>query len=138
MKSQPVFSNILVRVPNWLGDTMMSTPTVTAVRRLFPKAKLTILGKAVFTDFWKSFPGVDHFIPYEKGLGGFSRNISRLKAGKFDAVLILPTSFSSAFAVFAAEIPSRIGWSGEGRDLFLTTAVSRPHPRQKHLVLDRK
>ncbi len=132
----PTFSNILIRVPNWLGDTMMSTPTVTEVRRLFPKAQLTILAKAVFTDFWKNFPGVDGFIPYEKGLGGFTRNISRLKTGKFDAALILPTSFSSAFAVFAAEIPTRIGWSGEGRDLFLTHTVSRAHPRRKHLVLE--
>src|SRR5258708_20739568 len=131
----PVFSNILVRVPNWLGDTMMSTPTVTEVRRLFPKAKLHILAKTVFTDFWKSFPGVDQFIPYEKGLRGFTNTLSRLKKGKFDAVLILPTSFSSAFAAFVAKIPIRIGWSGEGRDLFLTHSVSRPHPRQKHLVL---
>ena len=130
------FNNILIRVPNWLGDSMMATPTVSAVRRMFPKARLSILGKSVFTDFWKSFPGVDEFIVYEKGFRGFWNNVSRLKQKRFDAALILPNSFSSAFSAFAAEIPVRAGWGGEGRDLFLTQVVPRPNPRQRHLVLE--
>ncbi len=128
--------NILIRVPNWLGDSMMSTPAVSAVKKMFPKAKITILAKTVFKDFWESFSGVDHVLILENGLGGFFRNISHLKAGAFDTAVILPTSFSSAFLPFVAEIPERIGWGGEGRDLFLTQVVPHPHPRQKHLVLE--
>jgi heptosyltransferase-2 len=130
------YSNILIRVPNWLGDTMMSTAAVSDVKKMFPKARITVLAKTVFQDFWKSFPGVDQVMVLEKGFAGFWRTISRLKAGSFDAALILPTSFSSAFLAFAAGIPERIGCGGEGRELFLTHVVPRPHPRQKHLVLE--
>ncbi|HJT25330.1 MAG TPA: lipopolysaccharide heptosyltransferase II, partial [bacterium] len=126
--------NILIRVPNWLGDTMMSTPTVSAVRKMFPKAKLSILSKPVFTTFWKEFPGVEDVIGLEKGLGGFWRTVSAVKQKQFDAALIMPTSLSSAFLMFAAGVPTRIGWGGEGREIFLTHVVSRPEPRQKHLV----
>src|SRR5580698_8046378 len=83
--------NILIRVPNWLGDSMMSTAAVSAVRKMFPKAELTILAKTVFLDFWKNFPGVDHVIVLQDGIGSFWRNVSKLKAGSFDAAVILPT-----------------------------------------------
>lgn len=128
------FSKILIRVPNWLGDTMMSTPTVLAVRKMFPKAKLSILAKPVFTTFWREYPGVDEVIGLEKGLGGFWEIVSTLKQKQFDAALIMPTSLSSAFLAFAAGVPIRIGWGGEAREIFLTHVVARPQPRQKHLV----
>ncbi len=103
---------------------------------MFPKAKITILAKTVFLDFWKSFPGVDQVMVLESGMGGFWRNVSQLKAASFDAALILPTSLSSAFLPFAAEIPERIGWGGEGRDILLTRIVPHPDPRKKHLVFE--
>ncbi|HVZ81199.1 MAG TPA: lipopolysaccharide heptosyltransferase II [bacterium] len=127
---------ILVRVPNWLGDTLMSTPAVTAVRRMFPQAHLTILAKPVFEDFWKNFPGVDDFIPVEKGWKGYWATAAWIKAGKFDKALVLPTSFSSAFLLFLGEVPERIGWGGEGRDLFLTQVVPQADARQRHLVAE--
>ncbi|HUO58057.1 MAG TPA: lipopolysaccharide heptosyltransferase II [bacterium] len=134
--TQPNYFNILVRVPNWLGDTMMATPTVRAVRKMFPMAKLTLLGKSVYADFWKSFPGVDDFIGLERGLAGYWAVASLLRKSDFDAALILPTSFSSAFLPFLAGIPARIGWGGEGRDFLLTHAVPHPQAREKHLVLE--
>ncbi len=126
--------NILVRVPNWLGDTMMATPAVGEVKKIFPKARVTVLAKPTFADFWRSFPGVEDVIVLHRGLAGFWGTVSRIKQGSFDLALVLPTSFSSAFMVFAAEIPSRIGWGGEGRNLFLTQVVPHPEERQKHLV----
>lgn len=126
--------NLLVRVPNWLGDGMMATPAVTAVRGIFPKARLSVLGKPAYADFWRNFPGVDGFVGLEKGLAGFGRTLAALKKNSYDAALILPTSLSSAFLAFAAGIPVRIGWGGEGRELFLTRVVPHPEPRKKHLV----
>ena len=112
----------------------MSTPVVTAVRKMFPKAKLSILAKPVFASFWRNYPGVDEVIGLEKGLSGFWKTVSIVKEKQFEAALVLPTSLSSAFLMFAAQIPLRIGWGGEGREIFLTHVVPRPHPRQKHLV----
>jgi heptosyltransferase-2 len=130
MSKAPPYSNILLRVPNWLGDTMMATPAVTAVRETFPKAKLSILAKPNFVPFWEYYPGVDQVIP----LKGFWASLSRIRGQNFDAALTLPGSLSSAFLLFAAGIPVRAGWSGEGRAPFLTRVVPTPAPRQKHLV----
>jgi heptosyltransferase II len=128
------FSNILIRVPNWLGDSMMVTPVVSAVRKAFPKAKLTILAKSNFAFFWKSFSEVHEVLILEKGAAGYLKTISEIKKRQFDVALTLPSSFSSAFLHFAADIPVRIGWGGEGREIFLTQVVPAPEPRKKHLV----
>lgn len=127
---------ILIRVPNWLGDTLMSTAAVTAVKKMFPQASLTILAKSVFEDFWKNYPGVDEVLTLGKGWSGFWATREKIKMRDFDAALILPTSFSSAFLVFAAGIPERIGWGGEGREFLLTRVVSQESPRKKHLVFE--
>ena len=134
MIQRPLYSNLLVRVPNWLGDTMMATPAISAIRKAFPKTKLTILSKPAFVDFWGEFPGVDQVITLERGFFGFWGTARQIQKKNFDAALTLPGSFSSAFLLFAAGIPLRAGWGGEGRDLFLTRVVPRPEPRQKHLV----
>ena len=132
-------ANILVRVPNWLGDTVMATPAVAEVRRIFPRAQLTVLAKEAFAPFWKNCPGVDQVLALgaeHRGVFGFIKKTAEIKKQWFDTALILPVSFSSAFLAFAAGIPIRIGWSGEGRDLFLTHVIERPDERKKHLVLE--
>lgn len=134
MNSAPNYTNILIRVPNWLGDSMMATPVVSAISKVFPKAKLTILAKPHFASFWKSFSEVHEVVVLEKGLGAYVRTIAEIKKRQFDVAVTLPSSFSSAFLLFAAEIPKRIGWGGEGREFLLTHVGPAPDPRQKHLV----
>ncbi|WP_040463222.1 glycosyltransferase family 9 protein [Helicobacter bilis] len=38
---------ILIKLPNWLGDTMMLTPTIACIRRFFPQAKIILVGNAL-------------------------------------------------------------------------------------------
>jgi heptosyltransferase II len=117
-----------------LGDSMMATPIVLAMRKTLPNAKLTILSKTNFAPFWKSFSEVHEVLVLEKGLKGTLRSVIEIKKRKFDMAITLPGSISSAFIFFAAEVPIRIGWGGEGRELFLTQVVPLPEPRRKHLV----
>jgi heptosyltransferase-2 len=113
---------------------MMASPVVSAVHKTFPSAKLTVLSKPNMAPFWKGFSEVHEVLVLEKGLDGILRTLSEIKKRKFDAALTLPTSFSSAFLLFAADIPVRVGWGGEGREIFLTQVVPAPEPRKKHLV----
>ncbi len=137
MKATP--SRIILRVPNWLGDSFMSTPAVIRAREIYPKAHLTVMARPAFTDFWKSFPGVDSVFTLDSkgrhaGLLGFWKAVRELKKEKFDIALTLPLSFSSAFLFFAADIPARIGTASEGRSLFLTKSIPGERARQTHLV----
>jgi heptosyltransferase-2 len=134
MNSTPVYANILIRVPNWLGDSMMASPVVSVVHKAFPQSRINILSKPNMASFWRGFSEVHEVLVIEKGLDGTIGTIREIKKRKFDIALALPTSFSSAFLLFAADIPVRVGWGGEGRDLFLTNVVPAPKPRQKHLV----
>ncbi|MEK7293817.1 MAG: hypothetical protein AAB049_02460, partial [Nitrospirota bacterium] len=43
---------IVVRGPNWIGDAVMSEPALSAVRRLFPQAELTLLVKPAVAELF--------------------------------------------------------------------------------------
>jgi heptosyltransferase-2 len=120
----------LVRGVNWVGDTILSYPTVQQLKTLFPKSHLAVLIPSSLADLWKTFPFVDEIIPFQKkrGIGSFweDLNLSQsLKERNFDLAVILPRSFRSAFHIYLARIPIRIGYQDEGRSIFLTHGIRR-------------
>ena len=123
-------NRILVRGVNWVGDTVLSYPAVQQLKTLFPKSHLAILIPNYLVDLWKTFPYVDEIIPFQKkeGIGSIWEDLSlsqSLKERNFDLAVILPRSFRSAFHIFLARIPIRIGYQSEGRSLFLTHGIRR-------------
>ena len=123
-------NRILVRGVNWVGDAILSYPTVQQLKTLFPKSHLAILIPSYLADLWKSFPYVDEIILFQKKGGirsiGEDLNLSQsLKERSFDLAVILPRSFRSAFHIYFARIPIRIGYQDEGRFLFLTHRIRR-------------
>ena len=123
-------NRILVRGVNWVGDTVLSYPAVQQLKTLFPHSHLAILVSNPLVDLWKTFPYVDEIIPFQKkkGMGSFREdlNLSKsLRERKFDLSVILPRSFRSAFQIYMARIPIRIGYQDEGRSVFLTHGIHR-------------
>jgi len=123
-------NRILVRGVNWVGDTVLSYPTVQQLKTLFPKSHLAVLIPSYLVDLWKTFPYVDEIIPFQKkgGIGSLweDLNLSQsLKERNFDLAVILPRSFRSALHIYLARIPIRIGYRDEGRSLFLTHGIRR-------------
>ncbi len=121
---------ILVRGVNWVGDTVLTYPTVQQLKVFFPKSHLAVLVPSYLVDLWKTFPYVDEIIPFQKkgGIGSIweDLNLSQsLKERNFDLAVILPRSFRSALHIFLARIPIRIGYRGEWRSLFLTHGIRR-------------
>jgi heptosyltransferase-2 len=115
---------------NWVGDTVLSYPTVQQLKIFFPKSHLAILIPAYLVDLWKTFPYVDEIIPFQKkkGIGSIWEDINlsqSLKERNFDLAVILPRSFRSAFHIYLARIPIRIGYQSEGRSFFLTHGIRR-------------
>jgi heptosyltransferase-2 len=113
-----------------VGDTILSYPAVQQLKILFPKSHLAILIPSYLVDLWKTFPYVDEIIPFQKKSGIKSvwedLNLSQsLKEKDFDLAVILPRSFRSAFHIYLARIPIRIGYRDEGRSVFLTHGVHR-------------
>jgi heptosyltransferase II len=123
-------NRILVRGVNWVGDTVLSYPTVQQLKTLFPQSHLAVLIPSYLVDLWKTNSYVDEIIPFQKkgGIGSLweDLNLSQsLKERNFDLAVILPRSFRSALHIYLARIPIRIGYRDEGRSLFLTYGIRR-------------
>jgi heptosyltransferase-2 len=121
---------ILIRGVNWLGDTILTLPTVEGIRNLFPDSQISILANEDVCDLWRRFPFVNEVISFkrEKGLKFILedfriRNLLREK--NFDLAIILPKSFHSAIQIFLTQIPIRIGYEYRGRSLFLNYKIPR-------------
>lgn len=113
-------ARILVVSTSWLGDCVMSMPSLAAFRKRLPGTHLAVLAKPSVAELWKCFPGVDEVIPLRKGVAGMRGTIHQVRRGGFDFAYILPKSFRSALIPFLARIPGRRGMPGHGRDWMLT------------------
>ncbi|MHC4607364.1 MAG: lipopolysaccharide heptosyltransferase II [Planctomycetota bacterium] len=127
---------ILVKANNWLGDAVMSIPTLRSLRAMHPRARIAILSKRSFADLYEGVAELDEILSYERtgGAGRLAGGVKlarTLKERKFDAAVILPRSFSSAMLAFTARIPRRIGYAGDGRTALLTDTVRRDADLQK-------
>jgi heptosyltransferase-2 len=120
---------ILVKGTNWVGDTIISFPAVSALRQQLPKARISVLTRSRLAELWKANPDIDEVLTYDMP-GGAGRifgelQIARLiKQKEIDLAVIFPRSFSSALMVFLGGVPRRIGYKGEGRGLLLTERIA--------------
>src|SRR4051812_18424020 len=113
---------ILVRAPNWLGDSVISVPAVRAIKAGRPDAHVTIAAPARIASVWKLVPEVDAVLPIpERSLFGTVKILREQPA--FDVSVILPNSFRTAFEVWLTRIERRIGFAGHRRRWLLNQVV---------------
>jgi heptosyltransferase II len=117
---------ILVVQPNWVGDAVMATPTLRAIRNLFPEAHIAYMMKRYVKPLYTGLPWVDQLITYRsgkttkkagKGLFDLAR---RLRGAKFDLAILLPNSFQAALVCKMANIPRIVGYERDGRGFLLS------------------
>jgi heptosyltransferase II len=126
--------NILIRMPNWLGDFVMATACLPEVRRHYPDARITVMCKAPFADLVAKDPNVDAVFPVTS-----SRDktiIPRLREGRYDLGILLTNSFSSAWHLWRGRVKERIGYTSHFRSLLLTKKIPPPDDyATRHQVL---
>jgi heptosyltransferase-2 len=115
---------IAVFCPNLIGDTVMATPTLRALRRGFADASIIGILKPSVAPTLDGGPWLDGrilFDPRSRTREYRTRSLlERLRAGRFDLAVLLPNSFRSAALAWLAGIPRRIGYARGGRGLLLT------------------
>jgi len=126
-------TRLLIVAPNWLGDAVMALPAIADVRRGSPDARIAVVGPPAVASLFRMVRDVDDVL--EKGaVPLFPGEAPKKGYGPFfDAALLLPNSFRSAFDVARGRIPERWGFRSDGRRLLLTHAVPRP-PSGTHQV----
>lgn len=114
---------ILVRSSNWLGDAVMSTPAIQAIKQGRPDAQVTILCKAKLADFWRTVPWVDDIlsIPDHESLLAIAARLR--KSPSFDVGIVLPNSLRTGLELLLAGIPRRVGYAGHHRAWTLNQVI---------------
>jgi len=119
---------ILLRSPNWVGDTVMATPVSHLLRHNFPQAKIHILAKPWVAPLWENNPAVDKIIILDRKKDndflGWFKLVRSLQQEKYNTIINLPNSFSSAWLSFWLGAKNNIGYATELRDLLLTKKLS--------------
>ena len=118
---------VLVRLPNWLGDTVMALPALHGLRAARPADCVVAVGR------WASLlagQGVaDALVPYPVDGGDRRRLAASLRAMRPDAAVLLTNSFESALAARLWGARMRLGYDTDLRRALLTHAVPLPSPR---------
>ena len=113
-------------MPTWVGDVVMTTPALRALRGRFPDAHIVLTIRPNTRDVVEDGPWMDEVIewrPVSGGLGQLSdtrRFARRLRAGQFDWAVLLSNAFRMALLTAWARIPRRIGYDRDGRGFLLT------------------
>jgi lipopolysaccharide heptosyltransferase II len=118
---------IVVRSPNWVGDAVMSLPGLSALRRLFPLADITVAAPAGTADIFLDSKCVNHVVVQRSGgkLAALT-NARQLRRGRFNLAVLFQNAFAAAATAFLAGIPVRIGYATDRRSALLTSAVPLP------------
>jgi heptosyltransferase-2 len=125
---------VLVRAPNWLGDTVMAIPTLAALRAALPEAaELWVLGRWA-APLLAGQPGIDRVLDYPYPWSARLGLARRLRAARLDLVLLLPNSFESALLARLAGARWRVGYAGDTRAGLLTHALPAPAARMHQVA----
>ena len=121
-------ASLLVRATNWLGDAVMTTPALAAVREGFPDARVVLLARPLVAELFRHHPDVDEVMIYERpgrheGALGRLRLAGEVRRRRFDGALLLQNAFDAALIAFLGRIPERAGYPTDGRRILLTLPV---------------
>jgi heptosyltransferase II len=124
-------ASLLVRATNWLGDAVMTTPALAAVREGFPDARIVLLARPLVAELFRHHPDVDEVMDFElpgrhEGALGRLRLAGEVRRRRFDGALLLQNAFDAALIAFLGRIPERAGYPTDGRRILLTLPVPLP------------
>ena len=131
---------VMIRAANWVGDAVMSSPLVAAVRGNFPHAEIALLAKPWVGPLFEGSPDVDRVMVYDahgrhKGAAGRLRLAAELRRERFDLAVLVQNAFEAAMIPALAGIPYRVGYAADGRGPLLRPAIPRtPAHGRLHMI----
>lgn len=116
--------NILVWLPSPMGDAILCTPALRAIREHFKTSRIYFFAKPVVYEILSPSDFNDVWLLQQTN-NPFSI-AKMLKSYNFGQAILFKNSFGSAIAAFLAGIPVRIGYAREGRSILLTEKLYPP------------
>ncbi|MEK9628052.1 MAG: lipopolysaccharide heptosyltransferase II [Nitrospinota bacterium] len=130
-ESRPLYNqdihSIVLWMPNWIGDVVLTLPSLQALRRAYPKARITAVVKPPSDELLLGHPAINTVLSLPSGKdSGFWNRVKfarSLKKYQFDVGIVFPNSFGSAFLLSLTGTKNRLGYNTDGRDIFLTHPI---------------
>ena len=121
---------VVVFCPNLVGDAVMATPTLRALRRGYPGARLIGVIKPHVAPTLEGTVWLDEMIGFDPKARDRSVRAAalwkRLRAERADVAVLFPNSFRAALLAWSAGIPRRVGYDRGGRGRLLTDRLIVP------------
>lgn len=118
---------ILLFCPNWIGDVVMATPAIRAIRRHHPEGRLVGIMRPYVSETMAANPWLDDIIHYDHKSTDRQRGtlsvLGRLREERFDVGVLFTNSLRSAFLAWGGGIRRRVGYSREGRGILLNDSL---------------
>jgi heptosyltransferase-2 len=129
---------IAVFLPNWIGDAVMATPALRALRNEFSNAEITAIQKPYVAEVLNGLDLVDRSLESVAGksLKTQLQFLRELRRERFDLAVLFPNSLRSAGLAFLAGIPRRVGIQRDGRGWLLTDTLPARDRQTPYPALD--
>ena len=120
--------HLAVIMPRWVGDAVMATPALRALRNhVGPATRITGVLRPVIADLLAGSAWFDDVVFYDRhrrdpGMS-FAAAAAALRAVRPDLAVVFPNSLSSAALAWRSRARRRVGTAGHWRRWLLTRAV---------------
>jgi heptosyltransferase-2 len=129
---------IVVFCPNMIGDTVMATPALRALRAAFTGAVIHGVLKPSVTATLDGAPWLDDRILFDRRSTEPSQRtlwlLARLRRERYDLALLLTNTFRSAALARLAGARRRVGYDRYGRGILLTDRLQPPRAHNGRLL----
>src|SRR5262245_23242425 len=115
--------NLAVFLPNWVGDAVMATPALRALRTHFPTARIIGVLKLYVAGVLEGAPWLDEHVFLSADGPKNQRWLAaaaRLRRARVDLAVLFPNSFRPALVARLGRCRRRVGYARYGRSFLLT------------------
>jgi heptosyltransferase-2 len=119
--------NLAIFLPNWIGDVVMATPAIRALRTQYARVRSIAVCRPYVKGVLEGSPWFDDFVFLDR-TGPWSQRWSavawKLRREKIDVTVLMPNSFRSALTAWLGGCKRRIGFHRDGRGWLLTDRLA--------------
>lgn len=137
-RANEIPKNILVIRTDRIGDVVLTTPALRALRQHFSKARISMLIVPSTLDLIQGNPDLDEILIDDRlgehaGWKGFWKLVRDIRVKNFDLVINFHTKKRTNLLSFLAHIPRRVGFDNKKFGFFLTDKIKDVRPKgQRH------